>query len=98
MHPIPIPDALVEAYGSGWQRRVIAGPTGSLIGEGQGPGDAVAVEALCGHSMGWPAFILYERLDPGDLEKLRAGGLVRVVFFTNQMPVHSLAVIGEHDA
>ena len=80
MRPTPIPDAEVWA---GATRRVISPPGGDLTHP-----DIAPVEALVDQSPSTGVLNLSVRceLEEGDLEKLAAGGTVRVTFWGAMVP------------
>jgi hypothetical protein len=80
MRPTPIPDHEVW---DGAHRRVIAPPNGDLTDPHVAP-----VEALLDRSPTTGALNLSVRcaLEPGDLEKLQAGGTVWITFWGHMVP------------
>lgn len=85
MRPAPIPDA---ALWSGAVRRVISPPDGDLTNPTIAPVEVV-IEVL---PDGVPCISARCVLEPGDLEKLQAGGVVWVSFYTGAIPPFALTV------
>lgn len=79
MRPVPIPDDVVWP---GAQRVVMNPPDGDLTG----PIRAVEAVADISPSTGVPVLSVRCALEPGDLEKLAAGGHVWVSFYGGMPP------------
>jgi hypothetical protein len=90
MRPTPIPDAEVWP---GAFRAVLSGPSGDLTGDGSTVMDAQAVEVLFdrGQDTGAARACVRLALEPGDLEKLAAGGVVWLGVY-GPLPVFTLDV------
>lgn len=75
MLPTPIPD---QEIWPGAVRLVVGAPGGSLTGDGSSVDQATAVEVLVdrGQNTGAPRCCVRFELEPGDLDKLAAGGTV----------------------
>jgi hypothetical protein len=83
MRPAPIPD---EAIWPGAVRKVIAAPNGDLTDETIAP-----VEVLMDRpeSLGGVRYCVRMALEPGDLEKLQAGGNVWIAFYGAVVPFYA---------
>jgi hypothetical protein len=86
MRPAPIPDA---AIWEGSERRVMAPPSGDPTDPNIAP-----VEVLIDRVATGIRFSVRCVLEPGDLEKLAAGGHVWVSFCGGWMPPFSVDVTG----
>lgn len=80
MRPVPIPD---EAVWSGAQRVVMGAPDGDLTNSTIAPVEVVVDRV---ESTGGLCYSARCVLEPGDLEKLQAGGHVWVSFYGGVMP------------
>jgi hypothetical protein len=74
------------------KRVVVGAPNGDLTGDGSSVERAQAVEALVGIEDGYPVFRTRWVAEPGDLEALQDDGRLELIFWSNFMPVHAIAV------
>jgi hypothetical protein len=95
MNPVAVPESRVEDLRpEGFHQLTVGAPTGKLTGDGSSPEEALAVKALFGADRnGVPMFRTYIQPTQEELEILKEGGLIELVFWTTQMPIHYVDVV-----
>jgi hypothetical protein len=91
MHPTEVPQRARDANPD-LKFLVITAPPG-VPEEECGSVEALAGQVQTGIFDGGPIMREYWVLEEGDIEHLKAGGLLELTFFSNGMPMHGMKVI-----